>query len=156
MVYLMQCEGFIKIGRSKHPSKRLQDIRVSNPFNVRLLAVVNSENDKELESELHLKYSHLRQNGEWFSFNKNIFDLLVSSYGFTMFLDFKDVSSTEYINHVSFKDRLNDEHHNARDIERLIYEQKLENIKSELTVSIRNNTIESIKDTLDIFKATHN
>ncbi len=156
MVYLMQCEDFVKIGRSKHPSKRLQDIQVSNPFKVKLLAVVNSENDKELESELHIKYNHLKQNGEWFSFNKDVFDSLVSSYGFTVFMDFKDSSSVDYINHVSFKDMLNSEYQNARDIERLIYEQKLEDIKSELVVNVRNNTIESIKDALDTFKATNN
>jgi hypothetical protein len=41
-----------------------KDIRSGNPTQLRLLAVVPG--GREVEQELHARFSHLRRRGEWF------------------------------------------------------------------------------------------
>jgi hypothetical protein len=60
--YLLECEGFLKIGVSNNVKGRLATIRTGNPFEVKLIAV----SDQNIESMMHLKFEHLRARGEWF------------------------------------------------------------------------------------------
>ncbi len=54
--------GQIKIGQSKNPESRLRDIRAERP-NTELLTYLP---DHSLERELHIRFSGLRMDGEWF------------------------------------------------------------------------------------------
>jgi len=63
-VYFIQCEGFVKIGYSHSPIRRLDAIQTSNPFACRLLGTVAGGSAVELE--LHQALAEHRHVGEWF------------------------------------------------------------------------------------------
>jgi hypothetical protein len=71
-VYLIGSKTFhwYKIGRSKHPAIRIQDLGILLPFKIEVFAVWRAESYKSLESLLHTKYKENRINGEWFSFDR--------------------------------------------------------------------------------------
>ena len=60
--YLLECEGFLKIGVANDVYQRVRHIQTGNPFEVKVLAVV----DANIELHMHDKFSHLRSRGEWF------------------------------------------------------------------------------------------
>lgn len=69
-VYLMECEGFIKIGLSRDPRARLINIQSSTPFEVSIRALISPIlpcDARSLESYLHTVFSDFRVRGEWFS-----------------------------------------------------------------------------------------
>lgn len=69
--------GMTKIGYSISPRTREKTLQSEKP-ETKLLAVLN----KNIERELHLKYSDYRVRGEWFNISeKQIFDI-ISNYGF--------------------------------------------------------------------------
>ncbi len=66
--YLIECTrtGVCKIGKSNNPIKRLESIKVGNPF-VKLIGISEIK-----ENDLHVKYDEFRFSGEWFEFPENI------------------------------------------------------------------------------------
>lgn len=56
--------GFIKIGRSKDPERRLSQLSTGNPSELVILGKISG--GLELEAELHKIFTHLRKRGEWF------------------------------------------------------------------------------------------
>jgi hypothetical protein len=72
-VYFIQCKAEmnpIKIGVSKHPRKRLKDLKTSNPFKLTLLECVRFQNERQayaIEQKLHEIFDLSRMNGEWFA-----------------------------------------------------------------------------------------
>lgn len=65
-VYFIQSErgGPVKIGMSKDPQKRLEQIQTNHPDRLRLLAV--ERGGKKEEAKLHERFGALRLKGEWF------------------------------------------------------------------------------------------
>lgn len=64
--YLLKSKGnTYKIGKSKDISTRLKSLKTANPFIELLISI-----DKDIEEELHAKYSKNNIAGEWFKFNK--------------------------------------------------------------------------------------
>ncbi len=59
--------GFVKIGISKDPMRRIEQIRTDNPFPLALLCVVPG--DEIVEKKLHRAFAPLRMGGEWFRIN---------------------------------------------------------------------------------------
>lgn len=67
-VYLIQSpSGAYKIGRSKNPENRLKTFGVKLPFEVEYIAIIRTSDMYALESDLHIRYSDKRVNGEWFA-----------------------------------------------------------------------------------------
>lgn len=69
-VYLLQdvdVTGYVKIGRSKTPTKRLLFFGVKLPFETRLIHVIKHKDDKMVESFLHDFFRSRRVRGEWFA-----------------------------------------------------------------------------------------
>ena len=66
--YLIECTrtGVCKIGKSNNPIKRLETIKIGNPF-VKLIGISELK-----ENVLHVKYDKFRFSGEWFEFPENI------------------------------------------------------------------------------------
>lgn len=69
-VYVIRNEdtGFVKIGISKHPEKRINEL--SNQSGCELTLIYNTpliSNAGEVELELHKKYAASRKSGEWFN-----------------------------------------------------------------------------------------
>ena len=56
----------VKIGISKHIEKRIRQLQTGSPQELKLMGQIKSKNDRDLEAELHKKYSANRLHGEWF------------------------------------------------------------------------------------------
>lgn len=65
-VYLIKCEGYYKIGMSNDPKNRIPHLSVLTPFNTSAICVIESEDMRLLEKQLHDKFTDKRVNGEWF------------------------------------------------------------------------------------------
>jgi predicted GIY-YIG superfamily endonuclease len=72
-VYLIQSleNGYYKIGISKHPQKRIDELKTGNSSELKLIESYKSEFSSQIERALHRKYSHLRKEGEWFDLSIN-------------------------------------------------------------------------------------
>jgi hypothetical protein len=66
-VYLVRCHDFTKIGIADNIKKRLNALRVGNPYPVELLYSIELENVYKAERYLHERYADCRTRGEWFS-----------------------------------------------------------------------------------------
>ena len=68
-IYLIQAleTGYYKIGISKHPSKRIQELNTGNSSELKLINTYQTDNYSKVETALHNQYSHLKKGGEWFS-----------------------------------------------------------------------------------------
>lgn len=62
----------IKIGYSNNPKKRICAIQTSSPEKLIQLAVLKGE--RELEQAIHVRFHYLRENGEWFRAEKELFE----------------------------------------------------------------------------------
>jgi hypothetical protein len=66
-VYLIKAStGAYKIGMSKDPNSRIATFKTL-PFDVELLALIQTDNMHELEKELHERFADKRRQGEWFN-----------------------------------------------------------------------------------------
>jgi len=67
-VYLIQSleNSYYKIGISKHPTKRIEELQTGNASILRLIDTYQSEYANKIEKTLQRRYSHLRKEGEWF------------------------------------------------------------------------------------------
>ena len=67
-IYLIQSleEGYYKIGVSKNPTKRIQQLQTGNSSPLKLIEVYQSEQADKVERILQRRYSHLNKEGEWF------------------------------------------------------------------------------------------
>ena len=67
-VYLIQSleNGYYKIGKSKNPNKRIEQLQTGNSSKLKLISTYQSELSNKIEGTLHRKYSYLKKEGEWF------------------------------------------------------------------------------------------
>jgi len=66
-VYLLRGGDYYKIGLSANPNRRIvKEIQPKLPFEVEIIATLQTENMFDLEKMLHTAFSHRRTNGEWF------------------------------------------------------------------------------------------
>jgi predicted GIY-YIG superfamily endonuclease len=67
-IYLIQSleNGYYKIGVSKHPQKRINELNTGNPSPTKLIDTYETEHANQIERALQRRYSHLHKNGEWF------------------------------------------------------------------------------------------
>lgn len=68
-VYFILCEDMIKIGVSGNVSRRLKELKTSNPKDMEIIHVIPFKDRKEAykeEARLHAKYSSSKLGGEWF------------------------------------------------------------------------------------------
>ena len=81
-VYFIKDEstGFVKIGYSDKPNKRLKSLQTSSANKLTLVHAV--EGDKALESALHTRFATHRVRGEWFSL-PNLDEVIASANLFT-------------------------------------------------------------------------
>jgi hypothetical protein len=70
-LYIIQSSnnGCFKIGRSKHPEKRLRQLQTGSPYKLKLILVL--ENEGVYEKSLHNLFPkrEIRCKGEWFDFD---------------------------------------------------------------------------------------
>lgn len=66
-IYLIRSnDGRYKIGISKNPSKRIEQLQTGSPDILKLVDVYESSNSSKIETALHAKYQYCRESGEWF------------------------------------------------------------------------------------------
>jgi len=67
-IYLIQSleNSYYKIGVSKHPQKRLQQLQTGNSSELKLIETYQSEYAHKIEKILQRRYSYLKKEGEWF------------------------------------------------------------------------------------------
>lgn len=61
--------GWYKIGKSKTPETRVENLGILLPFKIEVFAIWKAENYSLMEEALHEKYAAHHINGEWFSFD---------------------------------------------------------------------------------------
>lgn len=61
LTYIIASGGLVKIGTTSNLQHRLQKLRCGSALPLRLLATTSLA-----ETDLHKRFSHLRQHGEWF------------------------------------------------------------------------------------------
>ena len=62
----MNITGDIKIGRSKHPEKRLKQLQTGCPHKLKLILVVEDMGWYETVLHRRMAFAAIRKNGEWF------------------------------------------------------------------------------------------
>lgn len=65
-VYLIGCEGCVKIGVSTYGESRIEALQTGNPFELYLIAEAEFTDAFAVEKHLHATYSKYRIRGEWF------------------------------------------------------------------------------------------
>ena len=76
----------IKIGRSKNPSARLNELSKIDEnvgFSLECIHKIKSENCVALETDLHRKFKHLNIYNEWFTPSESIYELINGNYVMT-------------------------------------------------------------------------
>lgn len=68
--------GPVKIGYSRTPDIRIQDLRVASSYPLQLAAVWRSKDARALESKLHRKFRAHKMNGEWFKPSPDLIKLV--------------------------------------------------------------------------------
>lgn len=78
-IYFIQSElgGPIKIGSSNNSDRRLLQLQYFNPFKLVILKVLENKGYR-LESDLHIKFKHIRLRGEWFQPEQALLDFIKS------------------------------------------------------------------------------
>jgi len=67
-VYLLHLVGFdfYKIGVSRHVPTRVKQLNTLVPFDIHTLKVINIENYRDIEKQMHKSLDKYRYKGEWF------------------------------------------------------------------------------------------
>lgn len=88
-IYLLESNGYYKLGRASNLQSRLNSIQVGNPMPVRLLSRAYSFYPEKDEKVMHQMFKDFKVRGEWYKLPKP----LVSS----IILDFYN-HNKEYVN----------------------------------------------------------
>ena len=68
-------DGFVKIGKSKCPDKRLASLQSANPLRLSIIRTIDG--DSAEERIVHMAFEHLHVHGEWFRFSD---EMLTADY----------------------------------------------------------------------------
>ena len=102
-VYFFKCENFVKIGRSKNPFKRIENLKTANPFETTILFHFYSEVIKE--DTLHLFFYDFGKyhRNEWFffdNFTERVIEILeIYIKSIQQIINFKNGKYSSRINH---------------------------------------------------------
>ena len=66
-IYMVWCEGFVKIGFTRNFAGRMNTLIGDNPFPIRLLRVIENQT-RENEKWLHNRFAAHRHKREWFRY----------------------------------------------------------------------------------------
>ena len=72
-VYIIECQGKLKIGKSQNPEQRLKELNTGNPNKLRLIHCEKFASQKassEAEAMMHYYFEAEKIRGEWFKSNK--------------------------------------------------------------------------------------
>lgn len=75
-VYLLESDGFYKIGVADNITKRIRNLQTGNPHKINLVAACKFDKPHDLELGLHNLLKNVRDTGEWFRLNSAQAELL--------------------------------------------------------------------------------
>jgi len=58
--------GYVKIGVSDNPRRRVDDLQTACPYEPQVLGEIRTDEPFTVESHLHEKYSRRQKRGEWY------------------------------------------------------------------------------------------
>lgn len=73
-VYIAECQGRYKIGRSRSIDERIKSLNTASPFEVSLIASFPTSVSASLEKYLHSKFEKCNIQGEWFELEEEHLD----------------------------------------------------------------------------------
>lgn len=65
-IYVIRCQQYFKIGQTEKPKDRLSSVQINNPFPVKLVLTLWTEDMDATEDQLHSRFSAYHERGEWF------------------------------------------------------------------------------------------
>ena len=65
-LYIMECEGYFKIGKAHDLMSRLAGLQVGNPYEITPILYKKFNDALKIERLLHNKFEAKRVRGEWF------------------------------------------------------------------------------------------
>lgn len=65
-LYIIECQGYYKIGVATDIESRLAQLSTGNPFPLKVSVLYKFDNAEPVERALHQCYKESRQRGEWF------------------------------------------------------------------------------------------
>jgi len=66
VLYIIECQGFYKIGVASDIEARLAQLSTGNPFPLTVETIYKFENSDPVERAIHQRYKEQRKRGEWF------------------------------------------------------------------------------------------
>jgi len=66
VLYIIECQGFYKIGIASDIEARLAQLCTGNPFPLVVKTIYKFENADPVERAIHQRYKEQRKRGEWF------------------------------------------------------------------------------------------
>jgi hypothetical protein len=76
-VYFIEMNDFIKIGFTRNLSRRLEDLSLGHPYEIRLLHDIPGTFDTE--TDMHRRFKHLHVRGEWFKKDADVLEFIEQS-----------------------------------------------------------------------------
>ena len=73
LTYFIRLNSFVKIGKTTHLKAKIDTLQHASPYELELLGVTLIPED-----ELHDKFDHLRERGEWFHLTHELKDFILS------------------------------------------------------------------------------
>jgi hypothetical protein len=70
-VYVIRVGDFCKIGLSANPKSRIASLQISTPTPLEVVCILPTKDMIALEKELHQKYVHAHERGEWFDLSES-------------------------------------------------------------------------------------
>ena len=73
--------GFIKIGKSDNPFKRMEALQTASPYDLTLQLVMPTDgNAEQIEHEIHERLSEYHWRGEWFNVTQTVVQNVFTEY----------------------------------------------------------------------------
>lgn len=63
-IYFVQCGEFVKIGYTANPNSRMSKFKTNNPYECRLVALIDG--GKIIEAQMHERFAEFHHRGEWY------------------------------------------------------------------------------------------
>jgi hypothetical protein len=70
-LYIVESEGYVKIGIASDVDKRMASLNASSPMEVKLLKYYKTDSAAEVENHLHKRYAKHNHKFEWFTFTED-------------------------------------------------------------------------------------
>lgn len=66
-VYILECKGVYKIGKTGDLNVRMKSLQIGNPFGMHIAHVIFTEDNSKVEHALHQIFADSRARDEWFN-----------------------------------------------------------------------------------------